>query len=192
MIRRPLLLRGAAFLWCLTVLAACSSPNPAIYTIGVQPGPVVGNGPKIIELRDIGLAGYLDRPHIVRSSEGNRLEVMANDTWGEPLGGLIGRVLAVELAQRLPDSNVYGERSAISIGADAVVQVNIQRMDVGSDGALMLLAQAAVKFKNKKPPAARTFSISKPLDAMTTASEVAAISAAIGELADGIAVMLHQ
>ena len=35
----------------------------------------------------IGLARYLERSQIVRSSENYRLDVMSNDWWGEPLGG---------------------------------------------------------------------------------------------------------
>ncbi|MBS0643138.1 MAG: PqiC family protein [Acetobacteraceae bacterium] len=185
------LLRLLAGTAVLAALVACSSPNPAVYTIAVQDGPTVLGTPKIIEMRDVGLAGYLDRPNIVRSSEGYRLAILANDTWGEPLGGMIGRVLTVELAQRLPNSNVYSDRSAISMSADAIVEVNIQRMDVNADGDLLLLAQAAIKFTKKPQPVARTFNIRKPVADLTTASEVAAISAAVAELADGLAVMLR-
>lgn len=187
--------RRTAALACmalLAALAACSSPNLAVYTIAVQDGPTVLGTPKIIEMRDVGLAGYLDRPNIVRSSDGYRLAILANDTWGEPLAGMIGRVLTMELAQRLPNSNVYSDRSAISVSADAIVEVNVQRMDVGSDGDLILLAQAAIKFPRKPQPVARAFNIRKPLSDLTTTSEVAAISAALAELADGLAVMLRQ
>jgi uncharacterized protein len=177
---------------CLVALASCSSPNPVLYTIGVKDGPTVSGAPKTIELRDIGLAGYLDRPHVVLGSDGIRLQVMANDSWGEPLGSMIGRVLAVELAQRLPASNVYSERSSISLSADAVVEVNVQQMDVGNDGNLTLLAQVAVKFTRKPQPVARTFTITKPLDAIAPGNEVTAISSAIGDLANGIASMLAQ
>ena len=40
-------------------------------------------------LRQIGLARYLERSQIVRSSENYRLDVMANDWWGEPLGAML-------------------------------------------------------------------------------------------------------
>src|SRR4051812_45995712 len=187
-----MLTRAGTVLCCIALLTACSSPPPRLYTIGIQDGPSITDAPKTIELRDVALAGYLDRPQIVRSSDGYRLEVMANDTWGEPLGGMVGRVLSIELAQRLSGSNVYSGRSAIAAMADAVVEVNIQRMDVGGDGKLILLAQVAVKFRSKPQPVARTFTISKPLADVSTATEVAAISAAIGELADGLALMLQQ
>ncbi|MFL5286200.1 MAG: membrane integrity-associated transporter subunit PqiC [Rhodopila sp.] len=190
--RRHRPLTHAAMVVWVAVLTGCSSPKPALYTIGVQDGPIVQSAPKVIERRDIGLAGYLDRPQIVRSSDGYRLAVMANDTWGEPLGGMIARVLSIELAQRLPGSNVYSGRSAIASNVGAVIEVNIQRMDVAADGNLMLLAQVAVKFRNKPQPMARTVTISKPLAGVSTADEVAAISAAIADLADGLATMLRQ
>jgi len=183
--------KAAAAFCCLVAVASCRSPDPVLYTIGIKDGPVVTRAARNIELRSVGLAGYLDRPQVVLSSDAYRLSVMSNDRWGEPIGGMIGRVLSVELAQRLPSSNVYSDRSAISVSADAVVEVNIQRMDVGADGSLILLAQAAVKFKDRPQPVTRTFNIVKPLDTVTTGDEVAAISAAIADLADGLAVMLR-
>ena len=89
-------------------LAACSSPDPDLYTIA----PVTGAdarpaAPKVIALQQIGLARYLDRTQIVRSSENYRLDVMSNDWWGEPLGAMLSRVLVEELGQRLPHSIVY-------------------------------------------------------------------------------------
>src|SRR5437868_8799158 len=96
-------------------LDACSaSPNPNYYSVAVRPGPTFPAGPKIVLLRDIGLASYLDRKEVVRSSEDYKLGVMSNDWWGESLGSLLGRVLVVELSQRLPNSTIYSESGAIT------------------------------------------------------------------------------
>ena len=185
---RSILMVLAAF----GLLVGCSSPNPRLYTIAVQPGAVVTGAPKNIVLRDVGLAGYLDRPAIVRATDGYRLEVMANDTWGEPLGAMTGRVLVEELAQRLPNSNVFADRGAISISPDATVAVNIQQMDIVSGSQLVLLAQVAVEFAHSKDTRAKTFNIVKPIAAVSTSDEVAAISAAMGDLADGVAQILRR
>ena len=171
--------------------AACASPDPAYYTVATRPGPTFPSGPKIVVLKDIGLASYLDRREIVRSSEGYKLDVMSNDWWGESLGGMLGRVLVVELSQRLPASTVYSESGAISADANATVAVNLQRLDADKTGMLILLAQVAVEFNRPRRLASRTFSISKPLPAQTIPGLVAAISDAIGELADGIAALLQ-
>ena len=174
------------------VAAACgSSPNPVYYTVATRTGPTFPSGPKILLLKDIGLASYLDRREIVRSSEGYKLDVMSNDWWGEPLGGMLNRVLVVELSQRLPNSTVYGESGAITADHNAVVGVNIQRLDADKAGALILVAQVAVEFNRPRRLAARSYTFSKPLPTQDIPGLVAAISDAMGELADGIASLLQ-
>jgi len=102
-----------AFGW-LTALAACSSPNPVLYTIAPVQGPVQTSGPKVVALQQISLARYLERSQIVRSSENYRLDVMSNDWWGEPLGAMLSRCVIEELGQRLPQSVVIGESGAVT------------------------------------------------------------------------------
>ena len=82
--RRMLLSTGAV------LLASCTSPNPSLFTLEMLPGPAYRSRQRVIELRGIGLARYLERSQIVRSSENFRLEVLSNDWWGEPLDAMIG------------------------------------------------------------------------------------------------------
>jgi uncharacterized lipoprotein YmbA len=171
--------------------AACSSPDPVYYTVATRPGPVLPAGPKVIMLKDISLASYLDRREIVRSSEGYKLDVRSNDWWGQPLGGMLGNTLVIELSQRLPASTIYAESGAISADPNAVVGINLQRLDADSTGMLVLLAQVAIEFNRPQRMVSRTFTITKPLPAPGTPGLVAAISDALGELADGIAAMLQ-
>jgi len=174
------------------LVSACgASPDPVLYTVAVRPGAALPGGPRVVQLRDIGLASYLDRREIVRSSEDYRLGVMANTWWGEPLGSMLGRVLVVELSQRLPNSKIYSESGAITADPNAVVGVNIQRLDTDKAGTLVLLAQAAVEFNRPKRSAARNFAISKTPPTPDVAGQVAATSDAVAELADGIAALLQ-
>ena len=84
-IGRPLGRRRFAALCLPLTAAACgSSPDPRLYSIGLKQGAVLPGGPKIALLRDIGLAGYLDRKQIVRSQDDNLLALHGNDWWGEP------------------------------------------------------------------------------------------------------------
>ena len=184
--------RRLAFVALPLFAAACgASPEPNYYTIVPRNGPTLTGGPKLVLLKDIGLASYLDRREIVRSAEGYKLEILANNWWGEPLGGLLGRILVVELSQRLPNSTVYGESGAITADHNASVGVNIQRLDADKAGALILVAQVAIEFNRPRRMAARNFTFSKPLATPDTAGLVAAISDAVGELADGIAALLQ-
>src|ERR1700733_14246667 len=143
--------RLAALIFGVT-LGACSSPNPALYTIAPITGAEQSGGPKVVLLQQIGLARYLERSQIVRSSENYRLDVMSNDWWGEPLGSMLARVLVEELSQRLPRSTVYAENGAVSLSPDATIELNVSRLDQNGAGSLVLQAQAAVTVKGRHDP----------------------------------------
>jgi hypothetical protein len=68
--------------------------------------------------------------------------------------------------------------------------LNIQRLDEDAAGNLVLQAQASVHFTGQTQPQLRSFRFAVPLPAPGVPGEVAAISAAVGRLADGIAPLL--
>ena len=182
--------RRLAVLGLLTVIAACSSPSPVLYTIAPVQGPVQPGGPKVIALQQISTAHYLERSQIVRSSENYRLDVMSNDWWGEPLSAMLSRVLTEELGQRLPQSTVIGETGAVSASPDATIELNVQRLDEDASGNVVLQAQASVSFKGRTGPVLRSFRFVVTPPAADIQGEVTAISTALGQLADGLASML--
>jgi len=180
------------------VLAGCSSPNPKLYAIAPVPGQALPGGPRIIAVHTIGLARYLERPQIVISSEDYRLNVAANDWWGEPLGAMLSRILVSSLAQRLPGSSVFSETGAITVEPDAAVEVNIQRMDADRAGNVILDAQLAVSFVDRSGSPTRrhgtdtrAIHLSVPPPAPGLTGQVAATSTAIGQMADALAAMLR-
>jgi len=174
----------------LAALAACSSPNPVLYTIAPVSGAVQNSGPKVVALQQISTARYLERSEIVRSSENYRLDVMSNNWWGEPLGAMLSRVLVEELGQRLPQSTVFAESGAVTASPDATIELNLQRLDEDASGNLILQAQASVSFKGRGAPALRSFRFAVPPPAAGVSGEVTAISTAVGQLADGLTSML--
>lgn len=62
-----------------------NQPNSISHTIGLGP---------------IELADYLERSHIVRNRDANRVQLADLDHWGEPLEKGIARVLAINLMNR--------------------------------------------------------------------------------------------
>lgn len=169
--------------------AACSSPNPALYVLAPEPGAVRSGAPRTIQVRAISLARYLERSQIVRSSEGYRMDVLANEWWGEPLDTMMGRILVLELSQRLPGSTVYADSGAISAPPDATVEINVERFDLDRNGSVLLAAQVAV---DGRPNVVRAVSlIQRPADG-TTQGLVGAMSAVTAQLADVIAGMLGR
>ena len=69
---------------------------------------------------------------------------------------MIGRVLAAEIDQRLPGTNVFGESGAIEVTPDAAVTVNISPFDLDDSGAVVLTAQVGVTFATGRRPACRS------------------------------------
>lgn len=167
--------------------AACTSPNPTLYTLAVLPGAQHVGAPRTIELRSIALAHYLERSQIVRSSEDFRLDVIGNDWWGEPLDAMLGRVLVQELTDRLPGSTVFPENGAISVTPDATVAINIQRLDTDRAGSVVLIAEVAVTHHGTTTRNVQ-FAVSPP--SIGTPGLVSAMSTATAELADTVAGML--
>jgi hypothetical protein len=179
-----------AALMLVALLADCSSPNPVLYTIAPVTGPEQTVGPRVILLQQLSLERYLERSQIVRSSENYRLDVMTNDWWGEPLGAMLSRILVAELGQRLPKSVVLSEIGAVSAPPDATIALNVQRLDEDAAGDVVLRAQSAVTFKGKTAPTLRSFRFAVPPTSPDMPGEVAAMSTAVGQLADGLVSML--
>jgi uncharacterized protein len=184
---RGQLCRRFALLALAALPAACNSPNPSLYVLASMPGTPHAGAPRIIQLRAVAIAHYLERSQIVRSSEGYRMDVLSNDWWGEPLDGMMSRILIQELNQRLPASTVYGDSGAISALPDATVEINLQRFDLDRDGAVLLSAQVAVESRR---PTTRAIALTiRPTDA-TTRALVVAMSTAVAQLADAVAATL--
>jgi uncharacterized lipoprotein YmbA len=182
-----MLSRRLALLALATLPAACSSPNPTLYVLAPIPGAVRTGAPRIVQLRAISIPHYLERSQIVRSSEGYRMDVLSNEWWGEPLDAMMGRILVQELSQRLPGGTVYSDSGAISMPANATVEINLQRLDLDRDGEVLLVAQIAV---DGKRTASRGLTFTERPADTTTGALVAAMSAATAHLADTVAEML--
>ena len=178
------------FLAMPLLLAACASPEPAYFTLAARSGAPLTGGARLVELRRIGLAGYLDRPEIVRTSADYRLKLGAGERWGEPLGALVARVLAEDLNTRLPGSSVFTSSGSISAEPDATIELDLQRFDADATGQVVLLAQVAVS-RGRARAAARTVRLVVTPTGPSTTDLVAALSMALAQLADQVAPMLR-
>lgn len=190
----------------LGVLAAsCASPEPTYYTLAPVPGASApgaaasgsatpaGGGPRTVQLRRPGLAGYLDRPEIVRGGGPYQLRVAGTERWGEPLGDLIGRVTAENLAARLPGTTVFTEAGSITADPDTTVELDVQRFDADAAGQVSLLAQVSVqRGRDWQGTRTRTLRLTATPASGSTADLVAAMSRVLGQLADEVAAMLRD
>jgi uncharacterized protein len=188
--RRFRRLRVVATLCATLVAASCASPDPNLYTIAPLPGSELAGGPKVVALHGVGVARYLLRSQIVQSSEDYRVTVRHNDWWAEPLDAMLTRILAEDLTLRLPRSTIYTSAGAVTGSPEAIVELQLQRLDVDKGGNLLLIAQGSVAFKNQASPDTRSFRIAQPLPSPGVEGQIAATSTALARVADGIAGML--
>ncbi len=172
----------------MLALAGCASPDPTLYTLASVPGMPASAGPRSVELRRVGIAGYLDRPEIVHSAAGYQLQLGHGERWGEPTGSMVERVFTENLVQRLPGASVYSESGAISTRPDLVLEIDLQRLDADASGEVVLLAQVAVRRESGAITAdAQTVRLTLRPASDSTRDLVAAESTLLGQLADRVA-----
>lgn len=179
MIHRRMLLSGLA-------LAGCASPDPELYRLVVVPGAQRAGAPALIELRRVGVPSYLDRSQIIRALADSRLQALGA-RWAEPFSDMVTRVLAEDLMQRLAGSTVLTETGALRGEAGLIIETEIQRFEAGPGPAVQLLAQLAIRPPGGATRAARVLRFEAPLAGEGMQPLVAAMSVALGQLADAVA-----
>jgi len=183
-------LRFALALFAVLMAASCASSDPKLYTIAPMSGSEQSGSPRVLALQSVGVARYLQRNQIVRSSEGYRVDLWGNQWWGEPIDAMLARVLLEDLSQRLPQSTIYATSGSVTGSPDATIAVELQRLDVDQSGNLVLIGQGSVAFKRQDTPDTRSFHISQRLPGPGVEGQVAATSVALAQMADRIAAML--
>ena len=176
------------------ILGGCwSSAEPVFYALAPTHGSPASSSLRTVRIQRPGLAGYLDRPEIVRRVTDYRLGVASNERWGEPLDAMLGRVLAEDVEQRVPGASVFTEDGAITQDPDATVEVDVRRFDVGSDGRAILWAEVAVaRGSHQGPPASRSIQLGAAPASPATSALIATLSDLLGQLADQIAFLLRS
>ncbi len=175
----------------LLVVGACASPDPVLFTLAAMPGEVLHTRPGAVELRRISLARYLDRSGIVRNTTPYRITVTDGQRWAEPLSRMLERVLAENLASRLPDRIVYTDSSGITQRSPIVLDIDVQRFDPDPSGDVVLAVQASVA-PDGRNAATSGFRILRHPASASTEDLVAAMSAALSELSDRLALLLSR
>ena len=179
--------------WALlfVLLGGCTSPSPDLYSLDVQPGPVRAGRHQVVVIRGVSVPRYLEREQIVRAAGSTRVRVSENDWWGEPLRVMLRRVLAADLAQRLSGADVLGDDGSIAVHPDAEVTIDLQRFDGSFGGPVIFEGYAATT----GPDRARTMDrlhVEVPVAADTTKAQIDAMSTALGQVANVIALHLRR
>jgi uncharacterized protein len=171
-------------------MACGSSPPSTFYALSPESGVAQPAPVHTLRLRRPGIAGYLDRPEIVRKIVDHRLGVVETDRWAAPLDEMLGRVLAQDVEQRLEGCVVFTEDGAITADADLTIEIDVRRFDVGEGGEVNLVAEVAMeKGDNHEVAGTRAVRLREVPSAATTPALLSAMSDLVGKLADEVGML---
>lgn len=182
------------------VLTGCGTSPPQTfhlltrYAADVSP-PQAGERAYGIAIGSIGLPDAVARPQLVISETGSRLAIREQQRWAEPLAADIGRALAENLAQALPEAYVYSQAAsaATALPPRFRVSVDVQRFESRlrgqGAGAVLDTAWTVTELSSGRRQACRTL-IRAPLRGRGYDGLVAAHQDALARLGERIGAMV--
>jgi uncharacterized lipoprotein YmbA len=170
----------------LPILAGCASPPTRVYTLVPREPATPARSSATVMVKSVELAKYLDRPQIVRYGDVYELSLAEFERWGESMRDMVMRVLVEDLSLRLPKGQVFADSGQLPVRADTTVDVDISRFDADPNGEVVLAARWSVQRQGQRAQL-RSDRITVPSNPADTPALVAAMSDALGQLADRIA-----
>jgi uncharacterized lipoprotein YmbA len=181
--------------WLVTVagvclLGACQSSPPTHYFALIAIAPAAPrasvSAPMPLRVERVTIPGELDRLELVRRSTSNRLRIATFDLWAAPLDGMIQRVLADDLAVRLPVGAVASANEPAAGEPRCRLFIDVQEFSGDEHGAVTL--QAAWLLLTPNAPSRRgTDAVAATAGDATADALAAAMSRALAGFADRIA-----
>jgi uncharacterized protein len=113
------------------VLAGCATAPPeSFYTLsaGGRAGVVPINGGRSVVVAPAALPEIVDRPQLVMYADTNRVSILEQQRWAEPLRVGIPRVVAENLGNLLGSAQVSTRDDAIG-SPDCRVSIDVRRFD---------------------------------------------------------------
>jgi hypothetical protein len=176
------------------LIAGCgASPPSKFYVLTADPAPPRAASPAggTVAVGRVSLPGALDRPSIARRRGGNEIVYAEEERWAGPLDDMVRRVLADDLAARLP-AGISLVESAAKPPPGVTVAVEISRFDADETGAVTLAARWEALGPNGRPLGPpRESTIILPGSGRDAAAVVGTMSQAVSDLAARIAAGLR-
>ncbi len=179
----------AGLLW----LAACQSSPPTHYfaltAVAASEPRVSLPGALPLRVERVTIPGELDRLEIVRHGESNQLRIATFDLWGAPLEEMIQHVVTEDLAARLAAGTVAGANEPAARQQQRHLYLDVQEFAGDERGAVKLRATWLLQTP-RAPNLRGTEEVSVNATDATAESLAAAMSRALGALADRLAIAL--
>lgn len=174
----------------LLAVAGCASSPPTRY-FALDPAPPGGSpaanqaASQPVKIDAVHIPPALDRDSMVLGESDNQLQISSQDRWAGDLGEMIRRVLTQDLAQRLPSGMVVAPESPAPPRAHGLVVDILTFQPQG--GEVVLDADWTLLQGTQSNPVLRRSVHLTAAAAASAQSQAQAMSALLGQLADGIA-----
>jgi hypothetical protein len=172
------------------LLTACAS-SPQTRYFALDPAPAAqaaarGESGTPLKVDAVHIPPALDRDSMVRGESANQLQISSQDRWAGDLGEMIRRVLTQDLASRLPPGMVIAPESPAPPRAYGLV-IDILTFQPQTGGEVVLDADWTVLEGTQSNPVLRRSVHLTAAGDPSPRGEAAAMSALLGQLAEGIA-----
>jgi uncharacterized lipoprotein YmbA len=185
---------AAPLVGLVLLLAGCgSSPPSKFFVLTADPVPPRGGAvaTNTVALGRVTLPGALDRPQIARRRGANEIVFSEEERWAGPLDDMMRRVLADDLAARLPAGVMLVESSA-KPAPGVTIALDVSRFDPDESGSVTLTARWEALGPNGAPLGApRESTIVEPGSGSGAVAVAATMSRAVAALAARIATGLR-
>ncbi|HYC21875.1 MAG TPA: PqiC family protein [Candidatus Bathyarchaeia archaeon] len=178
----------------VATLAACSGSTPTrFYMLSsvADPAPLGASSTVstlVIALGPVSVPSYVDRPQIVTRESANAVQLGTFDHWAGALEDMIPRVLADDLAARLPGDRIVSFPRAVAPTFDYRVAVDLGRFDVNSEGEAVIAASWQIYGPaDRKALTIRETTVQTQAMGQSYEQRVAALSRGLGDLSNAIA-----
>ncbi len=185
------LVAGILSLFWLAIASGCGrSPSTTFYTLTAQAPEAVSPAavPHAVAVGPVTLPDLIDRPQLVIRVAANRVDILEEHRWAEPLKSQISRLLAEDLARLMRPARVSVFDQNISQDPEYRVLVDIQRFESVPGEGVTIEALWSVHRKSGNAVTRRGHSlIRQKTEGSSYDALVAAYSRALAEVSNDIA-----
>ena len=176
----------------ISIALGCQSTRSANYyvLVAVPPAQVPSGDAAegaLVVVDPIVLPGYLERPQLVSRGNPGELNLSHDERWSEDLSENASRVLADDLAERIPSDRVGVLQPGSPQRGGTRLRVEISRFERGTDDGVELVARWSLRRQGESEPhLTRRSTLRVATEGSETADTVRAMSQALAHLADEI------
>jgi uncharacterized lipoprotein YmbA len=184
-----------AVLCAFAIAAGCAgTPNPTYYTLfpAANPTANASTGAYSVSVGPVGLPELVDRPQLVIRVGANRVTLLEQHRWAEPLRSEIPRVIADNLSRLLATTRISAYPQSSDNHAEYRVFVDIQRFDsVPGESATVEALWAVRRGPGSEIRTARSL-IRMPVDTQGYDALAAAHARALARVSEDIADAIRE